>query len=235
MGTHYCEPYGFDTNVAYPDKYKTAFKGYYDAIFGPFGPYVRQGLEKIRDLPIQIVATSHGPILTREGFFEEAIRCYELWSRPVVHEKPLVPIFYCTAYGNTRLVAEQLKEGMYSVIPDIDCELYDLIDEDMGQMQKLLNQCDAFLVGSPTINRDALPPVWELLSHVDAINNQKKPCLAFGSYGWSGEAVPNLNARMKGLKMDVFGEGLKINLVPSHEELRKAWETGEAFAQVIKK
>jgi flavorubredoxin len=36
-----------DSKVRYPDKYWDAVKYYYDCIFGPFAPYVREGLAKI--------------------------------------------------------------------------------------------------------------------------------------------------------------------------------------------
>lgn len=65
LGAHYCEPYTFDTNMAYPAKYEEAFKGYYDAIFGPFPSYVQNGLAKIKALDVQVVCNSHGPVLTR--------------------------------------------------------------------------------------------------------------------------------------------------------------------------
>ena len=47
LGSHYCEPYTWDYNVTRPEAYEKAFKGYYDAIFGPFPAYVRKGLDKI--------------------------------------------------------------------------------------------------------------------------------------------------------------------------------------------
>ena len=65
FGCHYCEPHTFDYNIAYPDKYETALKYYFDAIFGPFKPYVQKGLAKIADLDYTTVCTSHGPILTQ--------------------------------------------------------------------------------------------------------------------------------------------------------------------------
>ena len=77
--------------------------------------------------------------------------------------------------------------------------------------------------------------MWNLLSHVDAINNRKRPALVFGSYGWSGEAVPNLTARLKGLKSNVFEEGFRTIFVPSEEELQKAKEFGKRFAQSLAK
>ena len=53
----------------------------------------------------------------------------------------------------------------------------------MAQLHALINHCKAFAVGSPTLNRDAVPPVWNLLAGADAINSGKKPALVFGSYG----------------------------------------------------
>ena len=100
---------------------------------------------------------------------------------------------------------------------------------DMGEMAERLNSSDAFALGSPTINGEAVPPAWMLLSHVDAINNKKKPVLVFGSYGWSGEAVPNLQTRLTGLKMKVFGDGLKVCFVPSGADLEKAKALGTEF------
>ena len=70
---------------------------------------------------------------------------------------------------------------------------------------------------------------------MDAINNRKRPALVFGSYGWSGEAVPNLIARLKGLKSNVFEEGFRTIFVPSEEELQKAKEFGKRFAQSLAK
>ncbi|WP_162001097.1 FprA family A-type flavoprotein [Akkermansia muciniphila] len=43
LGSHYCEPTMHDQEITYLEKYKFAFKGYYDAIFGPFKPYVIAG------------------------------------------------------------------------------------------------------------------------------------------------------------------------------------------------
>ncbi len=111
---------------------------------------------------------------------------------------------------------------------------YDILEHDINELSALLNRSDAFALGSPTINGDAVPPAWILLSHVDAINNKKKPVLVFGSYGWSGEAVPNLSARLTGLKMSLFGEGLKVCFIPSEEDLKKARELGKAFGETLK-
>ena len=121
-----------DVHITYPAKYQVALKGYFDAIFGPFRPYVLKGIEKIKDLPIDYVCTSHGPVLTPGGLFPQVLAQYTEWAQPVKNDKPQIPIFYCSAYENTQRVAEKLREGVLAVLPEAEVPLYNIIDHDMG-------------------------------------------------------------------------------------------------------
>jgi flavorubredoxin len=53
----------------------------------------------------------------------------------------------------------------------------------MSQMIKLMNDSTAFCIGTPTLNKNALPPAVQLLSSLDTINVIDKNILVFGSYG----------------------------------------------------
>ncbi len=230
LGSHYCEPHITDDNIVYPKKYSDALAYYYSAIFGPFPSYVREGLKKLSLLDFDVALTSHGPILSRGCQLEFALEKYAEWSKEKEQGAPLVPVFYCSAYGNTGLIAEAIARGIRSGRPDCICNVYNLNDHDMTNMAALINSASAVCIGSPTINADAVAPIWQLLSHVDAINSRKKPALVFGSYGWSGEAVPNITARLGGLRMDVFGEGYKVVFVPTECDLEKAEALGREFS-----
>lgn len=233
LGSHYCEPQLIDTAIAYDECYNEALKGYYDAIFGPFKPYVLKGLEKIDGLDIEFVATSHGPVLTKKGKLDEVITKYREWSTPVERKNKIVPIFYCSAYGNTRLLAKAMQEAIRGQYPDVVVDTYDIIRHDMSKLSGLLNDCDAFLIGSPTLNKDAVPPVWNLLSHIDAINFAKRPCALFGSYGWSGEALKNLRSRLSDLKANVHSEDFRIVLVPTEQDIDNAKQFSLDFLKTI--
>jgi flavorubredoxin len=87
------------------------------------------------------------------------------------------------------------------------------------------------LFGSPTINGDAVKPVWNLLSSLAVVNLKGKLGAAFGSYGWTGEAVRMIEDRMRGLKMRVPVAGLRVKLIPSEEELRDAF--GRDIAAIL--
>lgn len=232
FGAHYCEPTSIDTSISEQQEnaYFTSLKGYFDAIFSPFKQYVVLGLNTISKLDIDFVGTSHGPILSKNKFIPKVVELYQEWSKPIVRENKLIPIFYCSAYQNTEQLAIYIKEGINEVLPTAQVETYDLINYSMSEMGDLLNKSDAFLIGSPTINRDAVPPVWVLLSHIDAINIPKRPVALFGSYGWSGEALKNLRSRLTDLKANVQAEDFRVQFIPTNDDLDNAKEYGKKFA-----
>lgn len=233
LGTHYCEPQIMDTEIVYRKKYEEAFLGYYEAIFSPFKPYVLKGLEKIKDLDIEFVCNSHGPILTKDGLLEQAKEKYRKWSTPMVKAKKNIPIFFCSAYGNTEILAKSIGEGILMEIPNAEVGLYDIIEHDMSELARKMNESDAFLIGSPTINRDAVPPVWMLLSNMEAVNIAKRPVAVFGSFGWSGEAFSNITQRLQSVKANVYKDPLKVTFVPTKEDCKRAVEFGQAFAKNV--
>lgn len=215
LGCHYCEPRWMDTAVVYKDKYEQAFKYYYDAIFSPFKPFVLAGLDKLSKLSFDTVCPSHGPILTER--ISWAMDLYRKLSTEEKSEKKTAVVAYVSAYGCTRALANTAKKVMeekgYLV------NIYDIIECDNEELLKNLHSADAILIGSPTINRDALKPVWDIISLLDAINIKGKQCALFGSYGWSGEAVPMLKNRLLDLKLKVKDDGFKACFVPSDDEI----------------
>lgn len=233
LGAHYCEPQIIDVLSKNKQAYSYAFKAYYDAIFGPFKPYVLKGLEKIKDLDIEYACTSHGPVLTKQGRLEGNIVAYKEWSTLNKSNNKQIPIFYCSAYGNTEKIAIAIAEGIKETSSYLDVETYDIIKYDMNELGSKLNASDAFLIGSPTLNKDAVPPVWQLLSHIDAINIAQRKVGIFGSYGWSGEAFQNLKSRLSDLKMNIFESPFKINLVASPEDINNAREYGRRFGNSL--
>jgi len=230
LGAHYCEPQMFDYKVVYNDAYHSAVRNYFAGIFEPFKPYVLKGLEKMEGLDINFACTSHGPILTKGGSLEEVRADYLRWATPAIRFNKLIPVFYVSAYGNTQQLAQAVARGVLSVIPDAKVACYDLNEHDSAKMGELINCCDAFLLGSPTINRDSLTPMWKLLAEAEVMHLSKKPAALFGSYGWSGEAIPNLANRLTDLKATLFEERFRVKFVPTPQDLEAAEQFGARFA-----
>lgn len=233
LGAHFCEPRILDQHIVYPEQYWDAVAYYYACIFGPFPTYVQKGLEKIADLDIAFVCNSHGPVLSKEGVFDQVVERYKQWSAPKQRQHKHIPVFYVSAYGNTEKLAEAAVQGILKVLPDAQTQAYNIIDHDMGALCALMNESDAFMIGSPTINRDAVAPVWQLLAGIEAVGIQKRPVAVFGSYGWSGEALPHITERLTSVKANVFEQSLKIVFVPTNQDLNAAEMLGEEFAKSL--
>ncbi len=234
LGTHYAEPRIFDRDITYPAKYKTAMKNYYDAIFSPFKPYVRAGLDKLSELKFDTVCVSHGPILTSGGLLDKVIDSYQMWSAPEQKDKLFVPVFYCSAYGYTKKLAEEAYAAIKDSRSDIETAIFDIRENNIDYLAGLMNNSCGFMIGSPTINKDTVPIVWELLAHLDVINNQKKPVGVFGSYGWSGEAVGAIAARLRASRLNVIEEGFKSIFNPDAEALASMRKYTNTFLDAIK-
>ena len=234
LGAHYCEPRMIDSHVTYPQRYESAFENYYTAIFGPFKPYVLKGLAKLDELDVDTVCTSHGPVLTKGVYLEKNKELYRKWSQPAVREKKYIPIFYCSAYGYTGELGKKIAEGIRNVLPDAVVEVMDVNEHPFDELAHKINENDAFLPGSPTINKDAVRPIWLLAAAIDLINAKGRPAAAFGSFGWSGEAVPMLVERLKSMKLNVFENGFTARFVPSDAEFADAVAFGKRFAEQLK-
>ncbi|NLZ46713.1 MAG: FprA family A-type flavoprotein [Clostridiales bacterium] len=229
LGSHYCEPTITDDFISYPENYWSAFRGYFDAIMGPFKKFVLDGIAKLEKLDFDMVCTSHGPVLKNN--ITEAVAKYKEWSQPKDNEKTAA-IFYVSAYGYTEIMADALAVGMNTA--GVKTEIFDIIKHDTSVIAEKIEKSSAYLFGSPTINRDAVKPVWDTISMIDPISNKGKKALVFGSYGWSGEACKNLSERLRGIGIDVVAENERILFKPSEEDIQNLKEIGKAFAETIK-
>ena len=57
---------------------------------------------------------------------------------------------------------------------------------------------------------------------------------AFGSYGWSGEAVKDVEKYLEDMKIPLAAESLRVVYVPSDEDLLKAREMGVRVGKELK-
>jgi len=58
----------------------------------------------------------------------------------------------------------------------------------------------------------------------------KKKGVAFGSYGWGGEAIPAINDAMKKMGFQIIDPGLGVVYVPGKEDLEECIQLGEKIA-----
>ncbi len=228
FGCHFCDGRLFNDAVG---DFRFSFEYYYAHIMRPFRVHVREALELIEPLPLKLIAPAHGPIL-RDQPTRYVARYRELSAsglkNEAADEKTLL-IFYLSAYGSTRAMAESVAAGAEEA-GGVRVSLYDLEVGEVGPFVDLVEEADGMAFGTPTINGDAVKPVWDLLSSLTAVNVRGKIGAAFGSYGWSGEAVAMVEDRLRGLKLRVPVKGVRARLIPVGEELDECRALGRELA-----
>ncbi len=232
FGSHYSFDGILLSKVTDNDGYLRALKYYFDCIIGPFkNPFMIKALDRIKDLEIDMICTGHGPVL--DCRIDEIMEYYRKWSN-VTNPNPrkTVIIPYVSAYGYTRELAHKIAEGI-EASGDIDVRTYDMETADQAKVLEELEFADGILFGSPTIVGEALKPIWDLTTSIFARTHGNKLASAFGSYGWSGEAVPHIIERLKQLRMKVVDEGFRVKFKPSESELSDAYDYGYNFGFLL--
>ena len=229
FGCHYADSRVFNDLIE--GDFTPAYKYYFDCIIGPFKrPYMVNALEKIKGLDIEFVGNGHGPVLRSN--VQKYFDLYAQWCQVPVRETKRIAIAYVSAYGYTRMLAQAIAQGAGS--EGCEVQLFDLVTDDKAAAAAAVEDADGFLLGSPTLVGDALPPIYEMLLGLNPIIHKGTFAGAFGSYGWSGEAVPNLVASMQQLKLALPAEGLRVRFKPTGQDLAAAKEYGAAFAKAVK-
>lgn len=230
FGFHFSAERIFDDLTPLDGEMLASQKYYFDVIMSPFKKYVRNAIDKIRDLPIQVICPSHGPVLRQDPW--GAVARYEAWAaEPAPVEPKRVFIGYVSCYGYTRLLAEEIYERC--VRAGLNASLEELSELSAEEAAARITAADGVALGTPTVNRDALKPVWDVLTSLSPILCQGKPGVAFGSYGWSGEGVRFVAARMKDLGFQLQAQ-VSARFRPNAEELALAAQAGDALAKCCK-
>jgi flavorubredoxin len=231
FGSHYYDERLFDDAVG---DFTYAFQYYYDHIMRPFKQHVLAALKLYGKFDFDIIAPLHGPILRTNP--QSYLDKYAKWSSESKFRKnefgmKMVSIFYISSYDNTHKMAQKVMQGADSV-EGIRASMYDLASLDEQNMIDLLEESDAIMIGSPTINGDAVKPAWDLLSCMAYLESIGKVGATFGSYGWTGEAPEMLHERLRGLKFRVPLKPFKIKLIPTEEELEGCVAFGRELAEI---
>ena len=139
--------------------------------------------------------------------------------------------FYVSMYGNTKRMAEAVARGASTMNTEV--KSFDAANVSPEFMRCEIESADGILFGSPTMNGDAVRPIWDIIDIMFSVNVKGKKCATFGTYGWSGEATRLMEERLKGLKLNVVQPSLKIVFTPTEEDLKKCSIFGYDFAKSL--
>jgi flavorubredoxin len=228
FGSHFSDERMFDDLVG---DFHDAFRYYFDVILKPFSKFMLKAIDKIDSLDIAMICPGHGPIL-RSGWQEKVRLSAELaveFLNSMDDNEKRILIAYVSAYGYTGEMAESIASGIRET-GDIEVAVVDIENIPLGELEEMIVQSGGLLIGSPTINRNTLLPVYRMFSVINPIRDKGKLAASFGSYGWSGEAVPLIEEHLKNMKLEIVQDGLATKFFPSEEQNEALKDFGRTFA-----
>ena len=195
---------------------------YYANILMPLSGMVKKTVARLAELnlPLKLVATDHGPIWRRD--FDKIINLYSRWAEH--HPTRKAVIVYDTMWQSTAKMAQALAEGLLA--GGASPQVMPLSGSDRSEVATEVLQAGALLVGSPTLNNNMFPTVADTLTYLKGLRPANLIGAAFGSYGWSGEVVGQLNEILKAMKVQLVSEGVKCVYVPTPETLAQCHALG---------
>lgn len=155
---------------------------------------------------------------------------YQEWAAQVP-EKSAV-ILYDTMWEGTRHMAEAIGDGLAA--ESVPYKLFHVAVSDRNDVITEIFQAKAIVIGSPTFNQGLLPTITPVLEDLKGLRFQNKVGTAFGSYGWSGEAVTLVEEHLGRCKIPVVAEGVRAKWQPKADDLARCRELGGRVAQAVK-
>ncbi len=228
FGQHYASPYMYNDEVDQCELYQEAIK-YYANILTPFSRLVKAKIKEIvaLNLPIEMIAPSHG-IIWRDNPIQ-IVEKYDQWGSD--YNEGSVIVLYDSMWGATKKMALAIARGIES--KGLGVKALNIAKSDKSDLVTEIFKARGVVFGSSTINNGILSDAAALLEVIKGLKLKNKIGAAFGSYGWSGESVKVIEAKLKEAGIETVVEGIKMQYTPSPDEIKTCVSFGEAVAEKI--
>jgi flavorubredoxin len=228
FGQHFSGDMFFDDEIS--DGIIPHARKYYANILLHFSSRIQALLKDIANLNLKIdmICPDHG-IIWRDNP-SKIIDAYDKWSRQEPTKK--VVVLFDTMWKSTTQMARSITAGIES--EDVNVRLMNTRKWHRSDIMTEILDAGAIAVGSPTLNNSIFPVIADVMTYIKGLKPQNKIAAAFGSYGWSGEAVKIINREFEAMKLEIVDEGIRVQYVPDEDDLQKCFELGVKIAKKLK-
>jgi len=161
----------------------------------PFRSNVRQNLEKVKNLAIEMIAPSHGPIYPNPEFIMEA---YADWTSDSVKNIVLIP--YVSMHGSTEAMVQYLTKAL--IEREITVQPFNLSRTDIGELAMAVVDAATVIIGSPTVILGPHPAAVSAAYLVNLLRPKTRYLTIIGSFGWGGKMPEQIKALLSGMKAE---------------------------------
>lgn len=211
------------------DRYWDEMYRYYSNIVGKYGASVQAALKKLKDVDIQMICSTHGPVWTRE--IQKVVSIYDKLSR--YEGENGVVIAYGSMYGNTEQMAEQIarrlaSNGVRNII------MHNMTKSDVSYVLRDIFKYKGLIIGSPTYSNELFPNVESLISKIENRGIKNRIFGFFGSFTWAGAAVKRLTEFATRMNWEVTGNPVEMKQGISQPKITECCSMADAIAAKLK-
>jgi flavorubredoxin len=226
FGQHYAGFEKYDDVVG--DAIMPHAQKYYANILMLYAPHTLKLMNKVADLGLEfdMICPDHGIIWRKDP--AKIIDAYVRWSNQTPKRKAVV--VYDSMWHSTEKMADAVACGLN----DQGIRVRPMFLRKFHRSDVMTEVLDAkaVVVGSPTLNNGLFPTVSDFLTYMKGLKPLNKIGAAFGSYGWSGEAIKQINRELEAMKFDIV-EPVKHQYIPNGQDLEASYELGRTIGKAI--
>jgi flavorubredoxin len=204
---------------------------YYANILMPFGGQIQKMLAKIGEMGLEIdaIGPSHGVIWRRSEDIARIVQAYQAWSAFEGPER--VALIYDTMWHSTEEMTMAIADGVAQ--ENVECTVLNMSRSSRAEAARMVLESRAFLVGTPTLNNNIFPTVADFLTYIKGLRPKNRVTAAYGSCGWAGGAVKQVDAELRTLGLEVM-DPIEVKYKPTDDELNACVELGRQVARRVK-
>lgn len=219
---------GFLDTAINTDRYWDEMVRYYSNIVGKYGSPVQKALEKLGNLPLKVICSTHGPVWTEN--INKVIGIYDKLSRYEGEEG--VVIIYGSMYGHTEELAETIAselsaQGVKNIV------MHNVSKSHASYIIADVFRYKGIIIGSPTYNGQLYPEVQAMVNNILHRDIKNRYLGYFGAFTWAGAAVRHLSDFAGKCNFEVVGEPVEIKQAIKSDNYGQCDTLAKAMADKI--
>ncbi|MFA5319981.1 MAG: flavodoxin domain-containing protein [Candidatus Omnitrophota bacterium] len=202
---------------------------YYANILWPLSRLVIGKIAELRKsgLPVSLIAPSHGMIWRKDpGVIVEN---YARWAQNRPAAKAV--LVYETMWGGTEKMAGAIYSGLLDA--GVETAMFDINRADHSEIIGQMLEAGGYLFGSPTHDNGMLPNLAGFIHLLKGLRPQNRLAAVFGSFGWAGGAVKEIEKILSESGLALTCEGISAQYSPDPRDLEACRNFGREFGRKL--
>jgi len=210
--------------------YESEALRYFTNIVAAFSKSVLSAIEKFADMPIEMVAPSHGLIWRQNP--DRILERYRTWSEYYLKPAEVgITVLFGTMYRNTERALNAALDGIAA--EGVPVKVHDVRKTHVSYMLPDLWTRRGVLVAAPTYEGGLFPTAMDVLMMADRKRVVHKTAAYLGSYAWGGGGQAEFERMAEKMGWTVMN-GFGFLGGPESTDLNRARETGVQLARTVK-